>query len=114
MARTTGKDQPQPAAPDPIPAEEVQPDPSPAPPPQPEQPPAEPAQDTAEETRRPRPRAPLRAAPSGPRPARPAVPPANDVPSPLPGGEPTGEAPRRIDAIPKARRATGAGANYAF
>src|SRR4051794_2699275 len=106
MARTTTKDQPQPAAPDPTPAEEVQPDPSPAPPPQPEQPPPEPPQDTAEEPRRPRTMAALRPAPFGLRAAQAAAPAANDVPSPLPGGEAIGEVTRRIGAIEKTGRST--------
>src|SRR3954470_1914488 len=106
MARTTGKDQPQPAAPDPTPAEEVQPDPSPAPPPPPDQPPAEPAQDTAEEPRRPRTMADLLADPFGLRAAQAAATAANDVPFPLSVGEAIAEVPRRIGAIEKTGRST--------
>src|SRR3954465_2968176 len=98
MARTTTKDQPQPAAPDPTPAEEAHPAPSPPPPPQPEQPPAEPAQDTAEEPRRPRTMADLLADPFGLRAAQAAATAATYVPFPLSVGEAIAEVTRRTGA----------------
>jgi hypothetical protein len=110
MARTTTKPEPVPAGePAPTPAEEVQPDPSPAPPPAPT------AEELDERAARPaRTAAEMLADPFGFRAAQAAVTAANDVPFPLSVGEAIAEVTRRIDAIPKARRATGAGANYAF